>query len=152
MILNEKAQNIVNSCQFGIHKWKKEQISNPDGSTTSITWCNAFVSYVASECGYHEFKGLMANQIIDHMVKSGDFAEVFDAEAIKNLADDGRLVIAGRKDNPHGHVAPVCPGYDLVFSSKWKKLVPTVANSGETNGTAGENWFFGSEPRHWVLI
>lgn len=85
------------------------------------------------------------------MKKSPDFASV-SAEVAQKLANDGRLVIAGRMDEPHGHVAVVYPGGELVNSSKWHEQAPTCANVGKINGVMGANWCFALPPKYWTWI
>lgn len=51
----------------------------------------------------------------------------------------------------HGHVAAVFPG-GMVYSGKWGKECPLVANIGERNGIFGANYCFKEEPRWFVFV
>lgn len=115
------------------------------------TYCNVAVSYIAKQLGYQGFVALLANQIVAKMKSSPDFAEV-KAEAAQKLANDGKLVVAGIQDEPHGHVAVVAPG-KAITSPKWRgALAPLVYNCGKKNGLMGANYAFGAEPKYWALI
>ena len=119
----------------------------PDGETT---YCNAGTSFVAGQMGYPGFIALLANQIVSKMRTSPEWAEV-DAGTAQKLANDGRLSVAGIQDEPHGHVAAIYPGA-AVFSGKWKKLAPMVANCGRKNGLMGANYAFSREPQYWAWV
>lgn len=93
---------------------------------------------------------MVANDITSHVKNSPDFAKV-NAEAAQKLANDGRLVIACRKDEPHGHVAVCHPG-ELVYSNNFKAQAPQIANIGKTNGIFGANWGFATEPFYYAWI
>jgi uncharacterized protein YciI len=140
--MNAKAEAIKLACEYAIKKWPAEG---------ERTWCNVAVNHVSCVAGYTGFKGMIANEIVNTVKKSPDFAKVSAADAQK-LAADGRLVIAGRMDEPHGHVAIIFPGGSLVNSSKWHEEAPTVANVGVTNGVMGSNWAFRLPPSYWAWI
>jgi hypothetical protein len=140
--LNEKATAIKSACEYAIKRWLPQ-----DG----VTFCNCAVNYISGVAGFHGFKGLVANEIINFIKKSPDFAKV-DVPTAQKLANDGRLVIAGRMDEPHGHVACVYPGGEVVNSRKWHEEACTIANIGSTNGVMGANWSFGLPPAYWTWI
>ena len=140
--MNSKAQAIKSACDIAVKRW------TPDGETT---FCNVAVNYISCAAGFSGFKGLLANEIINLMKKSPDFAKV-SAENAQKLANDGRLVIAGRMDEPHGHVACVYPGGEVVNSSRWHEPAATLANVGKINGIMGANWSFPMPPSYWTWI
>lgn len=140
--MNDKAKAIKGSCDLAIKRWPAQ-----DGST----YCNVAVNFVASNAGLKSFKGLVANEIVNLIKRSADFAKV-SAEDAQKLANDGRLVIAGRMDEPHGHVACVYPGGELVNSRKWHEDAATLANVGKNNGVMGANWCFSLPPAYWAWI
>lgn len=140
--MSNKAKEIIAACGAAIMKWP------PQGQ---VTFCNVATSFIACAAGYDHFRGLCANDIIDKMNKNPDFAKVTPNNGQK-LANDGLLVIAGRKDDPHGHVAVVLPGSELVYSDKWKSDCPTLANVGKTNGVFGANWAFAEPPDYYAWL
>jgi hypothetical protein len=107
-------------------------------------------NFVASQLGYTGFRGMVANDMVALMSKSPDFARVAPASA-QNLANDGRLVIAGIKGDDHGHVAVCHPG-ELFYSRKWRQDCPIVANVGRTNGIMSASWAFSDEPGYYAWI
>lgn len=140
--MNEKALALKVACDYAVKRWTPKE---------DTTFCNVAVNYIAGSVGYEGFKGLLANEIINAIKKSVDFTKVSAADAQK-IANDGRLVIAGRMDEPHGHVCVVYPGGVMVNSSKWHEEAPTVANVGKINGVMGSNWCFGMPPSYWTYI
>ena len=98
------------------------------------TDCNRFVNEVCEGMGYKTFKGLLANQIYDSLMKNGEWLEVA-GDVAQFHANSEALVIAAWK-NPtggHGHVCVVRPG-EAEASGSWgimNKTVPKVANVGE---------------------
>ena len=141
--MNDKAIAIKAACGVAMKRWPISE----DGST----FCNLATHHIATAAGFIGFKGMVANEIVNYMKKSPDFAKV-TAEVAQALANDGRLVIAGRIDDPHGHVACVLPGGELVNSGKWHEEVPTLANIGKNNGIMGANWAFGLPPTYFTWI
>jgi len=119
-----------------------EKLAPQDGKT----FCNLGVQVIAERIGYGEFLGMLANQIVDHLERSGDFEDVGPLLATKK-ANSGVLVIAALRGKPHGHVAVVYPS-GVTYSGKWKKECPVVANVGKRNGIMGANYAFDSEPSY----
>lgn len=140
--MNDKAKAIKGSCDLAIKRWPAHD---------DVTYCNVAVNFIACNVGLKSFKGLLANEIINFIKRSADFAKVSAADAQK-LANDGRLVIAGRMDEPHGHVAVVYPGGELVNSRKWHEEACTIANVGKDNGVMGANWAFSLPCSYWAWI
>lgn len=140
--MNAKAKAIKLACDYAVKRWTPEE---------GVTWCNVGTAHVAKVAGFHGFTGMLANEMVNFMKKSPDFAKVTATDAQK-LADDGRLVIAGRMDEPHGHVACVYPGGGLVNSKKWHEEAATIANCGATNGIFGANWGFYLPPLYWAWV
>jgi len=121
-----------------------------DGNVVK-TFCNFGVNHVCSAMGFDGFKGMMANQMVFTMQHSPFFSEVYP-EVAKEIADNGKIVIAGLQDDPHGHVAVVYPGKDMVMSGKWKMRVPQVGNVGKENRIMGANYAFGSAPKYYAFV
>lgn len=117
----------------------------PDGTT----YCNLAVQRVCHELGYEAFAGLMANQIFDLCSQSEDWEEA-DAEAASAAANQGSLCLAAQRGDPHGHVAILDPT-PMVWSQKWDKSAPTLANVGGHNAVMGANWAFAQEPTYFIF-
>lgn len=113
-----------------------------------VTHCNQFVVDVCSVMGFRGLDGLLANEIIDALVNNPQWSEI-ELERCQELANGGTLIIAGVKEQFHGHVNVICPGKEKV-SGRWG-VVPTVANVGKTNFIGkGVNWAFSVKPKFWV--
>lgn len=140
--MNEKAKAIKAACDRAIKRWP---------ANGEVTFCNVAVNSIAIAAGYEGFKGMLANEIVNSMKKSPDFAKV-SAEAAQKLANDGKLVISGRMEESHGHVACVYPGGTLVNSGKWHEEAATVANVGKSNGVMGGNWAYSLPPAYYAWI
>jgi len=150
MNLEERRAKLTQLCNEGV----KSPTFKP---VESVTYCNCFVAYVARGFGFRGFDGLMANQIIDRMKDAADFALVAP-KAAQDLANDGRLVIAGLKGEvmqnghlDHGHVAVVYPG-SMLFSGKWNEDCPLLANVGKENKIFGANYAFREKPEYWAWV
>jgi cell wall-associated NlpC family hydrolase len=66
--------------------------------------CSGFVRAVAAEAGVPIYGN--ANQIVDTLQKGGGWTSLgHDASRASQMAAQGNLVIAGRKEPGHGHVA-----------------------------------------------
>lgn len=117
----------------------------PKGDTTH---CNQFVSEVVSLYTGIHFEGMLANQIIDLLISSDAWLEV-QMEQCQDMANRGTLIIAGFKNDPHGHVNVICPGKEKD-SGRWGK-VPSVANVGKDVFIGkGLSWAFSLKPRFWA--
>lgn len=115
-----------------------------------VTYCNFGTDFIARAMGFTGFAKMLANNIVDRMKNAPDFA-VVDADSAQSLANDGRLVVAGLKDSPHGHCAVVAPGSTL-YSGKWREPCPMVFNVGVQNRLCGANYAFGSKPTYYAWI
>lgn len=139
-----KTDELRQACMEAMDKFRPD----PDGTT----YCNFGVNYIAQHMGFVGFAKLMANEIVDKISHDWAFAPI-EAEVAQRLALAGHLVIAGRKDEPHGHVAVVYPTEDrMPLSGKWGHRAPWIANVGKKNGVMGSNNAFGKEPAYYVLI
>lgn len=114
------------------------------------TYCNFSVQHVCEALGYTGFSNMMANQMIDKMALGDDWSPITAVDACQ-MVNDGYLVIAGLKDNPHGHVVVCRPGAP-AFSSKWNgSFVPKCMNVGaDVTIGLGTNWAFPNEPQYFV--
>ena len=116
-----------------------------------VTWCNRAVSEICFVMGYNGFEGMLANQMIDKMEKDIPWNRLGPLEA-QGHANSGYLVIAGKKQDPHGHVVVIRPG-NMEYSQKWGKDVPKCVNIGaETTIGRGVNWAFKEEPRYYLWM
>lgn len=130
--LQEICEETVNSLELTPH----------DG----MTYCNVAVTRIVEEYGIKDFRGLTANQICDWLEKNWDKTNGKEANI---LANEGVLCIAAQKGEEHGHAAVVYPGA-MVWSSKWGKECPVLANVGKRNGVMGANWAFATEPVYYT--
>jgi hypothetical protein len=141
--VNARATLIKQACDRAIMKWPAQD---------STTYCNVAVNFIASQAGFTGFRGMVANDMVGLMSKSPDFAKV-SPMAAQNLANDGRLVIAGIREDEHGHVACVYPGGELFYSKKWRTDCPIVGNVGKHNGVMSASWAFeNDEPAYYAWI
>lgn len=140
--MNEEALKLIDAiCEaYDIYHVPK------DGAT----FCNLAVQHICARMGFDRFRGMVANQMVDMLKRSLEWEKIVMEEA-QPLANEGRLVIAGIQDNPHGHVAVVRPGLE-EFSRKWEKRVPKICQVGGTS-YIGKSlaWAFAAEPEIWVL-
>lgn len=113
------------------------------------TYCNLAVQRVCKAMGYDGFDDLMANQIFDLCSQSGDW-QAIDAEFASASANQGVLCLAAQHGDPHGHVAVLYPA-GMVWSQKWGKSAPTLANVGGHNAVMGTNWAFADEPTYFIF-
>lgn len=125
----------------------------PDYPVLGVTHCNGAVQYVCEKMGLPEFRGKVANEIVRLVEGQPERFPVVDPVLGQKLALDGRAVLAGIEEEPHGHVALVYPTTTaLQRSNKWGGIeVPWIANVGKKNGVMGANWAFGRPPRYWRL-
>ena len=113
------------------------------------TFCNMFLNSVMLTQDYHAFEGKTANGILSIIQ-----FERFNWKKIEPSEwDQESIVVAGRQDEPHGHVNILIPG-EFIKSGKWNKLVPLVANIGRDNFFGkGQNYAFGkTEPDYYLYI
>ncbi len=129
-------------------------VTDPDlKPNNGLTWCNKAVDRVAvAYAGYNGFEGMLANDMVEKMRRSMYWQKLQPDEAgVTAMA--GGLVIAGMKDEPHGHVAivmsdpPSKNGHPLMtYSGNFKCEVPRIANVGSKNGIMSANWAFRKLP------
>lgn len=135
---------------------------NSDGTTH----CNQAVQAVAvSAFGYHGLDGMLADEIIDFLQESSDWAPIIIHQA-QDYANQGSLILAGLNSTDlkqaHGHIVIIRPGIECD-SGKWGK-VPRCVNIGAsnflargqkgvmTNLSVGVNEAFSAPmPKCWVL-
>ena len=71
----------------------------------------------------------------------------------QDAANNGQLVIAGMKADPHGHVCVVRPGIAGTSGHWVGAVVPKVLNIGETNFIGkGLNFAFQEIPQIWAWV
>ncbi len=113
-----------------------------------VTHCNQYVCEVSEYYGFKGFGNLLANQMIDLLTESPQWSEV-PIERCQDLANSGTLIIAGLKEDPHGHVNVICPGRPKT-SGRWG-AVPSCANIGKDVFIGkGINWAFSDMPKFWA--
>lgn len=143
--LNEydiRKNKLLEAGRQAIEKFKPKE----DGTT----YCNFAVDFICKKMGLDIFDGLVANAIVDLMKRTADFA-IVHCDSAEALANDGRLVIAGIQEQPHGHVAVCMPG-KAFYSGKWVENAPLIANVGKRNGIMGANYGFGDKPEYFAYI
>lgn len=122
----------------------------PFAPKDGVTYCNEAVQYIAGVFNYNRFAGKMANEIIDILNNDKKWVKVTPNEASFS-ASEGYLVIAARKDQPHGHVCIVRPG-TIETSGHWKAKAPKVMNIGKDCFISmGANYAFREEPEYFSL-
>ena len=123
-----------------------EAYDNPNYRPRSgLTFCNLACQYICEKMGCNKFDGMMANEIVDTMRKSSDWGSIKIEEA-QDYANQGRLVVAGQQNQPHGHVVVIRPGV-ATYSPKWGVLSPKVVNIGADNFLdKGLSWVFREKP------
>lgn len=114
------------------------------------TFCNLAVTHICGRMGYEKLKGMVANQIVDFLKRSEEWQPV-DMSVAQNLANQGCVVIAGKQEDPHGHVTVIRPGLE-EFSGKWQMKVPRACQVGATSYIGKTlSWAFKEVPEMWVL-
>lgn len=123
----------------------------PDQPEPGMTHCNSAVYKICFPYGYDFYdkttKDLMMANDIFAWLKSN--WQQIDGDSANAVANKGSIAIAAQQGNPHGHVAVLYPGA-MVYSSKWKKECPVLANVGERNAVMGANWAFAKEPFYFT--
>ncbi len=79
------------------------------GRTTFPADCSGAAKSIASQLAY-TLPDLTANQLVDYFNESKNGWTIVDETRAQTLADAGKLVIAGKKGSPNGHVVVVYPG------------------------------------------
>jgi len=129
-------------------EYQPREVKNANGHIEHISCCNTYVNEVCQIFGYKEFEGLLANQMIDLMVSSPAWS-LTGIDKAQFLANQGSLVIAGLKAEPHGHVCVCVPGKEKT-SGRWG-VVPSVASVGkEVFIGKSLSWAFADMPRFWA--
>lgn len=114
-----------------------------------VTHCNQFVNEVCAYLGFRDLDGKMANEIVDLLETHPEWSKM-ELERCQDLANGGSLIIAGIKEEGHGHVNVICPGKPKM-SGKWGGDVPSCANVGKENFIGkGINWAFATAPVFYV--
>ena len=114
-----------------------------------VTHCNQYINEVCQAFGWKGFEGLLANQIVDLMASNDAWSEV-SMDKCQFLSNQGTLIVAGIKEEGHGHVCVVVPGKEKT-SGRWGQ-VPSIANVGkEVFIGKGLSYGFSSMPKFWAL-
>lgn len=123
-----------------------EVYDNPNFKPRSgMTFCNMAVQYICEKMGYKKFDGMVANEMIQTMKTSLEWGPI-KIEDAQDYTNQGRLVVAGMQDNPHGHVVIIRPGVS-DYSAKWGCKSPKVINIGTDNFIGkGLSWVFRDKP------
>lgn len=121
MTLKDYCDYIISAPEF-----KKRDIT---GDGKDETFCNRAVRYVSVKMGCMDFSPEdSANSMVD--VMADKWRKATAEEAIFH-ARNGGLAVAGKKYSSHGHVAVIFPDFGS-YSGSWKKVVPMVANVGQS--------------------
>lgn len=128
--------------------------ANIDEKTGAVvTHCNQAVDRICKGMGYNDFHGgsgpYLANKIVDIMDKNWI---VIDGKTACELAVQGILIVAGKKDYPNGHVSVVYPNGRMSYSASWRKMVPDMANIGYTSGIMPCSRCFKQEPLYYKRV
>ena len=75
----------------------------------AATSCSHAVWYVIQKLINKQETFRKANELIDYMIASKDWREV-TLEYGWKLANEGKVVVGGKKDSPNGHVIVIYPG------------------------------------------
>lgn len=108
--------------------------------------CSGFVSAVARELSLILIPP--ANSMVKTITSGGPWIVLPNGSRAASAADDGRFVVAGLKDDPHGHVVVVVPGTPnrgLYPYAYWGSL----GKVGKKNETI--NWSWSKEDRDKVV-
>lgn len=113
-----------------------------------VTYCNQYVAEVCAAYGFKGLDGFTANEIVDTLSMHDQWSEIPLSKA-QDLANEGTLIVAGIKEELHGHVNIICPGKEKT-SGRWIS-VPSCANVGkEVFIGKGINWAFSDLPKLWA--
>lgn len=93
--------------------------------------CSGAVRYLATKVGY-PLPDKDANGLIDHFEQGWE--EVNEHRAVL-YANQGRLVVAGKKGIPHGHIVVVLPG-GKIRSGGYDYVVRSGSDKGKTKTSA----------------
>jgi len=135
---------------------QKDKLTGAD--IVVATYCNHFIALCANEVGCKDLGApdeWMANQMInrleDRCARNLGWREA-DAYQAQDAANRNRLVVAGCRGEPHGHVSLVIPG-EIAWSKKHGKDMPVIANVGQDNFYGRlASFAFGPKntPRYWI--
>jgi hypothetical protein len=112
-----------------------------------ITDCSGFARAAAAELGI-KLEG-RANELIDQL-SGAPWAILADGIAAKQKADEGYFVVAGLKDEPHGHIVVIVAGeiaHEKYPAAYWGSL--KGAESAAKNRTI--NWAWTKADRDRVI-
>jgi len=112
------------------------------------TYCNLATYDILNQIGYSD--GLRKSG--DRILLANEMAEVLASKyklvdisyCLNNILNN--IFVACKKDTPHGHIAIIYPIKTMVWSEKWKSLVPLCVNVGKVNAIMGLNWAFSEKP------
>lgn len=114
------------------------------------TYCNFGIFRILSEFDKQMYfwnkeanRIMLANEMYDKL-NSSNISIGLDSDIFYN---SNSIFIACTKGIKHGHIAIIYPSYSRVYSTKWGKKAPLVANIGHINGVMGLNWAFAEEPK-----
>lgn len=127
------------------------------GDSNLVTYCNYFVNGVCKAMGYDGFTNggkthpMLANDMVDFMSDDKNGWMKVSCDVAQAHANSGALVIAGQKENGHGHVCIVRPG-TIGYSPNWGTKTPRVANIGkDVFIDKYGSYAFQKEPSYFVL-
>jgi RHS repeat-associated protein len=99
---------------------------------SSAAYCNQGVNQAFAELtGSNELAGKNANNMVDQLESSDNFTKINQSE-VQKLANDGTIVIAGKKESSgSGHVALAVPGVEVRANKEnWGGSAPMGMDTG----------------------
>ena len=115
------------------------------------TFCNQAVATVSRMFGFAGLTASPANNQIKILETSHLWIKTTPEQA-QAEANIGKLVLAAKSGNPHGHIVVLLPGI-TSYSDKWKEQAPRCMDIGRAH-TFGlrTNWAFKEKPVYWVYL
>lgn len=124
-----------------------------------ITYCNLNVYRVVQALGLNLFynfdadRPMLANEMVTYMdIFPQRFSRFQNHVIAHELVNKGFLILAGQKEELHGHITPLYPSAGMKTSGKWRTQVPYVSNVGERNEIMGLNFAFADLPDYYIIL
>jgi len=150
--MNDRALRLLDACLEAYDLYNTPKDVTGDGKAE--TFCNFATHHVAVRMGYEKLgegrKPMLASQMVDFLKRSPEWERI-GMESAQALANEGRLVVAGVADEPHGHVVVIRPGVE-EYSPKWGLKAPKACDVGGKSDIGKTlAWAFADVPEIWVL-
>jgi len=142
----------IDRIRLELHKQlsKPEYIKRGDKTFCNIFVFNFLTAFDLQKPFYNEAEKriMIANEIYDKLL--ADFHKVNLDEVLENYPSSN-IYLASCKGQEHGHIAVIYPSFSKVYSNKWNRYVPLVANAGLENSIMGLNWAFQKLPDFFFI-